>query len=121
MSRTIVFAALLAFLGLFLVFANISLRRERDELKTALTASQEYVERLKDSIERQAEVLSEREKRIASLSSERHRLSKRLKEAAEHEESVKLWIDTVVPAPVSGMLKDGTDHTDTAATPSPMQ
>lgn len=121
MSRTIIFAALLAILGLFLVFANISLRRERNELQTALNASQEYVERLKDSIERQAEVLSEREKRIASLSSERQRLSKRLKEAADHEESVKLWIDTRIPDAVSGMLRTQDGNTDTASTSSPVQ
>lgn len=121
MSRTIIFAALLAILGIFLVFANISLRRERNELKTALDASLEYVERLKDSIERQAEALSEREKKIASLSSERQRLSKRLKEAAEHEESVKLWIDTRIPDAISGMLRGESGNTDTAATPSPMQ
>lgn len=112
MPYKLVFALCAAVLGLFLVFSNIALRRERNELKTALRTTLDRVEELQDEMRRQAEVLAERETKIGKLAADKSRLSKKLKEAAEHEQEVKLWIDAVVPPSVSGMLKDGKPEAD---------
>lgn len=121
MSRTIIFAALLAVCFVFSVWLNIQQHQDKKELETALNATRERIEELKADMRKQADVLAEREQKINILANDKYRLSKRLREAAEHEQEVKLWIDTVVPAPVSGMLKDGTNHADTAATAPTVQ
>ena len=121
MTKTIIFAALLALCFAFSLWLNVSLSRDKKELETALSVSQERVEQLKADIQRQSEVLFEREKKISSLANEKYKLSKKLKEAAEHEQEVKLWIDTRVPDSVSGMLKDNGTTDNTATASSPMQ
>lgn len=121
MSKTIIFAALLAICFVFSVWLNIQQHQDKKELETALNATKERIEELKADMQKQADVLAEREQKINTLASDKYRLSKKLKEAAEHEESVKLWIDTRIPDAVSGMLRTESGNTDTAATPSPMQ
>ena len=117
----LILSALLAILAVFLLFMTISLRNERNELKTALKAASERIEELREDIAKQANVLAERETKINSLTADRNRMNRKLKEAAEHEESVKLWIDTAVPASVSRLLKDGTSNSDPAATADTVQ
>ena len=121
MPYKLVFALCAAILGLFLIFSNIALRRERNELKTALRTTLDRVEELQDAMRKQAEVLAERETKIGKLAADKSRLSKKLKEAAAHEEEVKLWIDAVVPPSVSGMLRGEDAAGDAAATSGSVQ
>lgn len=116
MPYKLIFALCAAILGLFLVFTNVSLRRERNELKTALKSTLDRVEELQADMRKQAEVLAERETKIGKLAADKSRLSKKLKEAAEHEQEVRLWIDTVVPPSVSGMLRGEESAGDPPAT-----
>ena len=117
MPYKLVFALCAAVLGLFLVFSNIALRRERNELKTALKSTLDRVEELQADMRKQAEVLAEREGKIDKLAKDKYRLNQRLKEAAAHEEGVKLWIDTVVPHPVDRLLRGEYAAGDPSATP----
>ena len=114
-------SAMLAILAVFLLFLTISLRNERNELKTALNVASERIEELRNDITKQANVLAERETKINSLTADRNRLNRKLKEAGEREQEVKLWIDTRVPDAVSGLLKDGTSSIDPAATVDSVQ
>lgn len=119
MPYKLIFALCVAVLGLFLVFANISLRRERNELRTALRSTLDRVEELQADIRKQAEVLAERETKINSLANDKARLNRKLKEAAAHDKDTKIWIDTAVPSSVSRLLTSGkTADGPGTATPS---
>ena len=111
-----IFSSVLVILAVFSVYLNISLRRERNELREALSASLERVEQLRHDIEKQAEILNERDNKISALARDKYVLSKKLKEAAEHEQEVKLWIDTTVPSSVSQLLKGGQSDVDNPST-----
>lgn len=113
---TVIFSSVLVILAVFSVYLNISLRRERNELKLALEASISRIEELRHDIEKQAEVLNERDNRISALARDKYVLNKKIKEAAEHEQEVKLWIDTTVPDSVSQLLREGKSDVDNPST-----
>ena len=121
LAYKVVFCAVVAAIFVFSVWLNFALHQERKELETALEAAQDYCDALKADISKQADVLAEREIKINSLTADRNRLNRKLREAAEHEQEVKLWIDTAVPDSVSRLLKDGASSADTSATADPVQ
>ena len=115
LTYKVIIGAAAVFAFAFSVWLNVALHRERKELEIALEASQARVEQLRADMQRQAEALFEREKKITSLANDKYRLSKQLKEAADREQEVKLWIDTRVPDAVSGMLRCGASNSDDPA------
>lgn len=103
-TRFFLFAAALVVTLFSLSSVYYQMRLNRN-LQERLEDANDTIVMLREDLAKQAEVLSERDKRIDKLANDKYRLSRQLQEAITREQEVRDWASTLVPPAVDSLLK----------------
>ena len=111
-TRFFLFAAALVVTLFSLSSVYYQMRLNRN-LRDQLDDANDTIIMLREDMAKQAEVLTERDKRIDKLANDKYRLSRQLQEAITREQEVRDWASTLVPPAVDSLLKgDGKPEVD---------